>query len=117
MIRRIALLVALSLVALPSMAATLFVTEFIGAPPQSVYYQAVNMPAVTTQTVAIGGSSVRSSAFNVNTGIVRVHADAACHIVIDSGTPTATSSSMRMAAGQTEYFVVKPGQLVAVITD
>jgi hypothetical protein len=116
MIRKLALSLVLALVALPAAAASLYVTEFVGAPPTSVYYQAVKQPEVTTQVLSIGGSSVQSAPFGSTTGIVRVQADAACHIVVN-GSPTATSTSMKLTAGQTEYFVVTPGQILAVITD
>jgi hypothetical protein len=95
---------------------TLFLTEFRGSPPNSVYYQAVTAPAQTSQTVAIAGASAQSSPFGVTTGIIRVHVDINCRVVIGGTSPTATASSMRMIAGQTEYFVVKPGERLAVIS-
>lgn len=107
--------VALSLFALPALAATLYVTEFTGAPPGSVYYQAAKAPAVANQTVAVGGGSLQSAAFGATTGLVRIHCDIICNVNIGSTNPTATTSSMRLAAGQTEYFVVLPGDKVAVI--
>ncbi len=96
-------------------AATLYVTEFQGAPPLSVYYQAVTTPALANQTVSIGGSSAQSSAFSSTTGIVRINTDTTCRVLFGTN-PTALSTSMRMIAGQTEYFIVTPGQKVAVIT-
>jgi hypothetical protein len=96
-------------------AATLFVTEFAGPPSVSVYYQAANAPALVEQTVAIGGASVQSAVFGSSTKLVRVHADVACSVVVGGTNPTATATSMRLAAGQTEYFVVIPGQRLAVI--
>lgn len=98
-------------------AATLYVTEFVGAPPLPVYYQAAKAPAVATQAVSVSGVSAQSSAFSVSTGIVRVAADVACHVVVGGTNPVATSSSMRLAAGQTEYFVVSPGDKIAVIAE
>lgn len=94
---------------------TLYVTEFAGPPSVSVYYQAASTPAVASQTVAIAASSAQSAAFNASTYLVRVHTDVDCHVVVGGTSPTATVSSMRMVAGQTEYFVVVPGQRVAVI--
>lgn len=111
------LFVVLSLMAIVANASTLYVTEFVGAPPLSVYYQAARAPAVTNQTVAIGASSVRSAAFNANTGIIRIHTDVNCHLVIGGTAPTAVSTSMRMVAGQTEYFLVTPGDKLAVINE
>lgn len=96
---------------------TLYITEFVGAPPTSVYYQAVKAPAVAEQTVAISGTSARSSAFAITTGIVRISTDVDCHVVIGGTAPTATTSSMRLVAGASEYFVVAPGDKVAVIVE
>ncbi len=73
-------------------------------------------PPVAEQTVAIGGSSVASSAFNAATKFVRLHTDAICSVSFGSA-PTATATTMRMAANQTEYFAVSPSAKVAVITN
>lgn len=94
---------------------TLYVTEFAGPPAVSVYFQAANTPALTEQTVAIAGASAQSAVFGGSTKLVRVHTDVACHVVVGGSNPTATTSSMRLGAGQTEYFVVTPGQRLAVI--
>lgn len=73
-------------------------------------------PALADQTVAIGGSSASSVAFNAKTNLVRLHTDAICSIAFGAS-PTASATTARMAANQTEYFVVLPGQKVAVITN
>ncbi len=114
--RRIFLSIVGLLCALPALADTLYVTEFAGPPAVSVYYQATNTPAVANQTVAITGTSAQSAAFADTTKIVRIHTDIICHVVLGGASPTATASSMRLAADQTEYFVVAPGQKLAVIT-
>lgn len=76
----------------------------------------VTMPPLATQTVAIGGTSAQSSAFNSKTRMVAVHTDAICSIEFGEN-PTATSNSKRMAAGATEYFEVIAGHKIAVITN
>jgi hypothetical protein len=97
-------------------AATLYVTEFQTVNPSNpVVYQAARAPALANQTVAIGGSSTQSSAFNTATGLVRIHVDAIACVAVGGTNPTATTSLMRMTAGQTEYFVVSPGDKLAVI--
>ncbi len=116
MIRKSLLLLAALLMVPVAMADTLYVTEFIGAPPLSVYYQAVNTPAVAKQAIAVTGTSAQSAAFNGDTGIVRIHPDVAVLVEIGGTSPTATSTSMRVEAGATEYFLVKPGQKLAVKT-
>lgn len=74
------------------------------------------MPPLATQTVAIGGASAQSAAFNSKTVMVAVHTDAICSIEFGSN-PTATANSKRMAAGTTEYFEVTPSHKIAVITN
>lgn len=99
--------------------ATLYITEFqtiggianFNAPIAAV-------PELANQTVSIGMTSAASSAFSGNTGIVRLHTDAICSIEFGT-TPTATATTARMAANQTEYFAVPVGGAfkVAVITN
>lgn len=107
--------------------ATLYITEFIE--PGAAHGRSPSMGqqgAVATQTVAIGGSSTASAAFNANTNMVRLHNDngGPCSIIFSTPaqlkagtTPTATTSHPRMAANQTEYYGVIPGQIVAVISN
>lgn len=73
-------------------------------------------PAIATQTVAIGGVSAQSAAFNAKTRFVRIHTDAICSVEFGAN-PTATAAKARMAANQTEFFGVNPGDKVAVITN
>lgn len=73
-------------------------------------------PPIASQTVAIGGSTTPSAAVNTATRYVRLHTDAICSVTFGTA-PTAASTDMRMAAGQTEYFAVSPGTKVAVITN
>lgn len=71
-------------------------------------------PTLVEQTpVAISGSSAVSSAFNSKTRFVRIHTDAICSVKFGTS-PTATVNDKRLAADQTEYFGVQPGQKVAV---
>lgn len=115
MIRRIAVSLALLLASFQAFAATVYVEEF--AAPLPIYYQAALTPGIAKLTVAIGGSSAQSSAFASGVTLIRVHADAICSIEIGGTNPTATATSMRFAAGQTEYFLVRAGDKLAVITN
>jgi hypothetical protein len=97
--------------------ATLYVAEFKNiAPSGTTFAQVAGAPPVAEQTVSISGSSAQSSAFNKFTTIIRVHTDAICSIVIGPN-PTATTAKMRLAADQTEYFGVAPGDKIAVISN
>lgn len=73
-------------------------------------------PPLASQVVAIGGSSVQSSAFNAETKIICVHTDAICSVEFGAS-PTATANSRRLAANSTEFFDVSQGHKIAVITN
>src|SRR6267142_5973338 len=64
-------------------------------------------PPVTEQVISITGASVQSALLNKNTTLLRVNVDSACSISIGSN-PTATLSTARLAANQTEYFSIPP---------
>jgi hypothetical protein len=96
--------------------ATLYVTEF--SKPATVsngVVQVAQMPPIAQQTAVIG-TVVSTSAFNAATVLIRVHADAICSIAIGTS-PTATTAMTRLAANQTEYFGVSPGDKLSVITN
>lgn len=100
--------------------ATLYITEFVaqGIDPNARSIPITMQPANAEQTVAIGGSSAASSAFQNNTQIVRLHSDAICSVEFGTS-PTATTSKARMAANQTEYFTIPANTAykVAVISN
>lgn len=71
-------------------------------------------PSNRNQQVNISGSSTQSAALSDVTRFVRLHAEAACRVSVGDN-PTASSASMRMGAGGTEYLGVTPGLKIAVI--
>lgn len=71
-------------------------------------------PSLLTQQVSISGASAQSTAFGDVTRFIRVHADVACRVAVGTN-PTASTGSMRIAAGGTEYLGVMPGLKIAVI--
>lgn len=113
--------VVVLLLASQSFAATLYISEFTykqtTVVPAIGVLQAVQTPEVTRQTVAIAGASAQSAAFASTTQIIRVHTDTACSIQIGSTNPTATLTSAKFEAGQTEYFIVNAGDKLAVIAN
>jgi len=74
-------------------------------------------PPVAEQKIT-DGSSTQSAAFSAKTRMVRIHTDSICSIEFGTN-PTATTSTARMVAGQTEYHGVTPntGMMVAAITN
>jgi len=107
--------------------ATLYIGEYTGlgdmnpnGPTRRLSSEIAQTPPAAEQTVAISASSAASAAFGTSTYLVRLHTDAICSIAFGTAagsTPTATAANARMAANQTEYFAVVPGQKVAVITN
>ena len=73
-------------------------------------------PAKASQTVAIGGSTTQSAAFNAATSYIRVHTDAICSIAIGAN-PTATATTARLAAIRPSIFQFVAGDKIAVITN
>lgn len=102
------------------MASKLTVTEFSTKGSAQNYavvpIEVAQMPALTKQNLNFisGGPAVASSAFGASTRLIRVHAKAACSIVVGAN-PTATTDDTPMAANSTEYFGVSPGDKLSVI--
>lgn len=71
-------------------------------------------PCTRTQQVAVGASSAQSLVFADTTRFIRIHSDVACRVAIGAN-PTASTTSMRVGAGGTEYLGVLPGLKIAVI--
>jgi hypothetical protein len=78
--------------------------------------QTVKWPNLTSQTVAVAAGSTQSTAFGLDTRLIRVNTDVICSIAIGVN-PTATVDSARMAANQTEYFEVIGGHKLATIAN
>lgn len=71
-------------------------------------------PVVASQKVTFT-TSTASSAFNAGTKLVRVVADAACHILVGAD-PTATTSHMPLAADEPYFFQpLGPGLKIAAV--
>ena len=97
---------------------TLYITEFVNSNAHTKDSPSTGRwPPIAKQTVAIGGGSTASNPFSSNTNMVRVEVDATCSILIDFGSPVATTVDARMCANQTEYFTVFPNQVLAVIAN
>lgn len=91
--------------------AALYVAEFQG---MKIGGPAMQVPPIAEYVIAISGSSTKGQSFSDNTNYVRVNCDTICSISFGND-PTATTSNMRLAANQTEYYEVRKGQKIAVI--
>ena len=104
--------------------ASLYIEEFqgVGQPQQQRDFigaalATADRPSLSQPVISIGGSSTPSQPFARDTILIRVHTDAICSVKVGGLTPVATTGSMRLAANQTEYFGVKQGEYLAVITN
>ena len=69
----------------------------------------VDEPSLASQALTYS-TTAASTAFNAKTRIVRIHTDSICSIKFGTGTPTAATTDIRLAANQTEYFAVPLGK-------
>lgn len=82
------------------------------------YKIAAQAPYYTTATVSeqtLLTTPGNSAVFGQYTNLIRVHTDAPIKISIGTS-PGATANSPRLAANQTEYFSVKPGDKLNFVT-
>lgn len=77
---------------------------------------AANQPDIATQVVDYTSAHAESAAFNVKTKFIRIHVDSIASIKFGTA-PVATTSHPRMAAGATEYYGVRAGDIVSVVTN
>jgi hypothetical protein len=102
--------------------AFLYIEEFsaLGQPQLKNAFIAAGAASTLTPTtsqspVVNTGATTQSAAFQATTIMIRVHADSICSVKVGGASPTATTSNMRFAANQTEYFSVIGGDKLAVI--
>ena len=73
-------------------------------------------PGFDQPRLAITAGSLQSQPFQPKTALVRIETDVVCSVAYGMN-PIATVLAGRMAANQTEYFGVNPGDMVAVIAN
>lgn len=98
---------------------TLFVSEYAELGSSRNRQQGLPVapePALAEQAISFTGTPGLSAAFNASTRFIRVHTTGICSILVGSA-PTATTSHKRLAADQTEYFAVTPGDKISAITN
>jgi hypothetical protein len=93
--------------------ASLYLAEFGGLVKDKLAIPST--PPLVEQKLTIGAET-DSAVFNPETTVIRVHVDAICSIAFGAA-PTASTSTMRLAANQTEYFGVRSGDKLSVITN
>jgi hypothetical protein len=69
----------------------------------------------TTQSIAIGASSVQSAATALDTDLVRIVCTSDCNVAIGANPTASATTSAFLPAGIVEYVEITGGQKVAVI--
>lgn len=97
---------------------TLYIAEVtaLGIDAQGASIIAPKMPPFAEQTVPISGATAASAPFTGHTRFVQIHTDAICSLAFGQN-PQATTSNQRLAANETRYYAVNPGDQVAVISN
>lgn len=89
--------------------AKLYITEYaqIGVDSLDRGVLAPQDPPIVEQVIDYSGGEAKSSAFNADTRLVRIHTDAICSVLFGAN-PTASTSNQRLAASQTQFHAVRP---------
>ena len=95
---------------------TLYIAEVekLGIDAMGASVIAPEMPPLAEQTIAITSGTLPSAPFGGRTRFVQIHCDAVCSVAWGQN-PQATTSNMRLGAGDTRYYGVTPGDQLAVI--
>lgn len=95
---------------------TLHITQFAGIDHTgSAHIQAATQPLVS-QALTLSGANAQSDAMHAKARIVRVHAGEACLVSIGDNPDATADATVRLDAGQFDYFGIHPGQKIAAVT-
>ena len=97
------------------MSGNLYISEYASISPQGINRGQAQVPQekpLAEQKIAFGATSTLSSTFNVNTRLVRLHADGICSVLFGGPSVVATANSQRLIAGVTEYHGIPDKQVV-----
>lgn len=96
----------------------MYITEFAGVRAGGGGLMA-SLPPTASQAITFS-TAAQSAAFQNNTSMVRINVDGLANIAFGTNPTAVASTSMRMSAGQTEYFdlssVIGQGYKVSAIT-
>lgn len=90
---------------------SLYISEYIAAVSG---VPLAREPALVDQKVTFTGTAGQSTAFNGGTSLVRLMADADCHVLFGAN-PTATNAKAKLMSGVEYWRAVEPGQKVSAI--
>jgi hypothetical protein len=98
-------------------AAFLYITEYSAGNYAGI--QAAICPPVArpARIDFSGGGSIQSQAFSGDTRMIEVTCDAVCSVVVGGLNPVATVNDSRFYIGRVTYYIVAPGDKLAVIVN
>jgi hypothetical protein len=98
--------------------ANAYITEYAELTQGEAGYiiQAGLEPAKTIQKVAFTATPGQSAAFNDSTKFIRIYSDTAGFILFGDAPTATTAQDTPIAAATAEYFGVKSGQKVSIVT-
>lgn len=96
--------------------ANAYVTEYVALARDGFnFHIAAGLePAIAEQKVTYT-TTTQSAAFNALTRFIMVHVDAVSHLAFGDN-PTAATTAHRIAANETRFYGVQPGQKIAFVT-
>jgi hypothetical protein len=98
-------------------AAYLYITEYYAGNWGGI--QAPICPPLVRQSRIdfSGGGSIQSQAFSGDTRMIEVTCDGVCSVIVGGLNPIATVNDSRFYIGRVAYFIVTPGDKLAVIVN
>lgn len=88
--------------------AKIWITEYRGVGRMAdAVTPAPLLPELRVQTVTFTGSTPSADAFAKDCSLIRLYADAACHVAFGTA-PTATTDSTPLAAGTEMFLAIAP---------
>lgn len=97
---------------------TFYIAQFDNMPnaANSAVVMAPHYPPLNEQTLTISGSSAQSTPMVIGARYAQLSTDAVCSFAVGVN-PVATTANSRMAANETRFIGVDPGQIIAVISN
>lgn len=71
---------------------------------------------VASQALTLSAANAASSAMSASTRFVRLHAGEDCLVAIGPAADATSDATVRLSAGQFDYFGVNPGDVIAAVT-
>lgn len=99
------------------MASYLYISEYSAGSFAGIQAPIGPPVAVQARIDFSGGGSTQSAAFSGDTRLIEVTCDTVCSVHVGGSNPAATVNDTRFFIGRVSYYVVTPGDKLAVIVN